>query len=131
MNPSALLTAPPPIPLHALAALLAIVLGAVQFALPKGTMRHRIMGHAWAVLLAGVAVSGLFIQQIRSFGPFSGIHLLSIFTLIMLAVAVRDARRGKVGAHKRGMIYLYGLALLLTGAFTLLPGRIMHEVLFG
>jgi len=26
---------------------------------------------------------------------------------------------------------LYGLALILTGLFTLLPGRVMHQVVFG
>jgi len=29
------------------------------------------------------------------------------------------------------MIQLYLLALILTSAFTLLPGRIMHNVIFG
>jgi uncharacterized membrane protein len=34
-------------------------------------------------------------------------------------------------AHRNSMIQLYVLALLLTGAFTLVPGRTMHAVIFG
>jgi uncharacterized membrane protein len=48
-----------------------------------------------------------------------------------LAAAVFLARRGRIGAHRRSMIGLYLGALLVTGAFTLLPGRIMGRVVFG
>jgi uncharacterized membrane protein len=29
------------------------------------------------------------------------------------------------------MFWIYALALIVTGLFTLWPGRIMHEVIFG
>ncbi|WP_259989945.1 hypothetical protein [Sulfitobacter sp. S190] len=44
-----------------------------------------------------------------------------------LVQAVRAARRGDIVQHRA--IYLY--ALVITGAFTLLPGRTMHAVFFG
>jgi hypothetical protein len=44
---------------------------------------------------------------------------------------IREIRRGNVEAHQASMKSLYLCALLLTGAFTLLPGRRMHAVLFG
>jgi hypothetical protein len=44
---------------------------------------------------------------------------------------VREIRRGNVQAHQATMKSVYLGALLLTGAFTLLPGRRMHDVLFG
>ena len=122
---------PQPIPPHAVAALLAVILGAVQFALPKGTQAHRITGWMWVLLMAGVAISGLFIHTIRMIGPFSPIHILSFVALGTLAFSINAARRRNIVAHRKSMIALYVLALLVTGAFTLLPGRAMHKVVFG
>ena len=64
----------------------------------------------------------------RLWGPFSPIHLLSIWTLFSLVMA---ARQGNIRLHKIWMVLLYILALKVTDVFTLLPGRVMHGVLFG
>jgi uncharacterized membrane protein len=56
---------------------------------------------------------------------------LAIFTLIMLPVAVLAAHRHEVAWHRRAMIGLFVGALLIAGLFTLVPGRIMHAVVFG
>ncbi|WP_282077228.1 DUF2306 domain-containing protein [Epibacterium ulvae] len=120
-----------PIPLHALAAMAATLLGAVQLLLPKGGFLHIVMGRLWVAGMAVVAISSFFILEIRLLGPFSPIHGLSLFTLVVLAYAVHAARRGRIAAHRKAMIRLYCLSLLLAGAFTLLPGRIMHQVVFG
>ena len=58
-------------------------------------------------------------------GRFSWIHGLSVFTTVMIVVAIIMARRHKVKAHRAIMINLFIFALVLTGAFTLLPGRLM------
>jgi uncharacterized membrane protein len=126
-----LLDAAPAIPVHAFAAMAAFALGLVQFALPKGTLPHRTVGWIWVALMAAVAVSSFWIHQIRLVGPFSPIHLLSILTLVMLPLTVWRAHTHKVAAHRRAMIALFAGALLIAGLFTLLPGRIMHAVLFG
>jgi uncharacterized membrane protein len=126
-----LLDAAPAIPVHAFAAMAAFALGLVQFALPKGTLPHRTVGWIWVALMAAVAVSSFWIHQIRLVGPFSPIHLLSILTLVMLPLAVWRAHTHKVAAHRRAMIALFAGTLLIAGLFTLLPGRIMHAVLFG
>ena len=126
-----LLEAPPAIPLHAFAAMAAFVLGLVQFAAAKGTLPHRTLGWIWVALMAAVAASSFWIHQIRMVGPFSPIHLLSIFTLIMLPLAVWRAHIHRVADHRRIMIMLFTGALVLAGLFTLVPGRIMHRVFFG
>jgi uncharacterized membrane protein len=126
-----LLDAAPQIPLHALAAMAAFVLGLIQFAAPKGTLPHRTIGWIWVALMALVAVSSFWIHQIRLLGPFSPIHLLSIFTLVMLPLAVWRAHRHDVAGHRRTMVLTFSGALVIAGLFTLLPGRIMHAVLFG
>src|SRR4051812_50154529 len=66
----------------------AFALGLVQFAAPKGTLPHRTLGWIWVLLMASVAISSFWIHTIRLVGPFSPIHLLSIFTLTMLPLAV-------------------------------------------
>ena len=131
MSLGPLLSAPPPIPWHAFAALAALALGGAQLALPKGTTRHRVMGYAWAALMLVIAASSLWIQQIRLIGPFSPIHILSIIVLITVPLAVWHAHRHRVAKHRRVMISLYVFALIGAGVFTLQPGRIMHAVVFG
>jgi len=131
MNPAPLVEAAAPIPFHALAAFAAAALGAAQLWRPKGGRIHRQLGYLWVVLMAGVAISGLFIHEIRMFGWFSPIHLLSLLTLASLWVAISRARRRDIKGHRLVMILLFWLALGLTGIFTFWPGRVMHEVLFG
>jgi uncharacterized membrane protein len=131
MSLGPLLTAPPPIPWHAFAAIAALVTGATQLALPKGTTRHRVVGYLWAALMLVIAISSFWIQEIRLIGPFSPIHLLSILVLVSVPLAVWYAHSHKVTAHRGAMIKLYVFALIGAGIFTLLPGRIMHAVVFG
>jgi uncharacterized membrane protein len=131
MSLSPLLEAAPTIPFHAFAAMGAFLLGLVQFAAPKGTLPHRTVGFIWVGLMAVVAGSSFWIHQIRLVGPWSPIHLLSIFTLVMLPLAVWKAHSHQVAAHRRIMIYLFLGALVVAGLFTLLPGRVMHKVIFG
>lgn len=52
-------------------------------------------------------------------------------TLVALVRAVLYARRGNVAAHRWSMIGVYLGALVITGLFTLMPGRIMGHVVFG
>src|SRR6201995_4670803 len=131
MTLAPLLDAAPAIPLHAFAAIGAFALGLVQFAAPKGTLPHRTIGFIWVALMVVVAGSSFWIHQIRLVGPWSPIHLLSIFTLIMLPLAVWKAHTHQVRAHRTFMISLFLGALLIAGLFTLVPGRIMHRVVFG
>jgi uncharacterized membrane protein len=131
MTLAQLLDAAPAIPLHAFSAIAAFALGFVQFAAPKGTLPHRTVGWIWVALMLVVAVSSFWIHQIRLLGPFSPIHFLSIFTLVMLPVAVWKAHTHQVAPHRRIMTYLFLGALVVAGLFTLVPGRVMHRVVFG
>ena len=131
MTLAPLLQASLAIQIHAFAAMTAFVLGVVQLASPKGTLPHRTLGWIWATLMLIVSVTAFFIHQIRLWGPWSPIHLLAIFTLSMLPVAVFAAHRHKVERHRWSMIGLFAGALVIAGLFTLVPGRIMHAVVFG
>jgi len=131
MSLAPLLDAAPAIPLHAFAAMAAFALGIVQFTAPKGTLPHRTLGWIWVALMALVAISSFWIHQIRLLGPWSPIHLLSIFTPIMLVLGVFYARRHNVRGHRITMISIFAGALVVAGLFTFVPGRIMHAVVFG
>jgi uncharacterized membrane protein len=131
MTLAPLLAASPAIQIHAFAAMAAFALGVAQLAAPKGTLPHRTAGWIWVMLMAIVAVSSAFIHTIRLWGPFSPIHLLSIFTLAVLPVAVWRAHVHNVPRHRDAMLGLFLGALLIAGLFTFMPGRIMHDVAFG
>jgi len=118
------------IQLHIAAALTALLLGTVQLVGIKGTGLHRLIGWSWVVAMVTVAVSSLFIRQINP-GSFSLIHLLSGWTLIALPMALFAVRRGRIASHARGMTWTFIGGLIVAGAFTFLPGRLMWEVFFG
>jgi uncharacterized membrane protein len=126
-----LLDAPPAIQLHAFAAVTAFALGVVQLSAPKGTLPHRTIGWVWVALMALVSVSSFWIHQLRLWGLWSPIHLIAIFTLVTLPLAVWAAHRHAVERHRRAMTGLFFGALVIAGIFTLVPGRIMHAVVLG
>jgi uncharacterized membrane protein len=131
MNLAPLLSASPSIQVHAFSAMAAFVVGVVQLSAPKGTLPHRATGWLWVSLMLVVSISAFFIHTIRLWGPWSPIHLLAIFTLVMLPLAVWRAHRHDVVWHRTAMVSLFVGALVIAGLFTLLPGRIMHAVVFG
>jgi uncharacterized membrane protein len=131
MSLAPLLAAPALVQVHAAAALLALALGLVQLARPKGDALHRVLGLAWLALMAAVALSSFGITGVAGAGNLSWIHLLSGWTLLMLPLGLLAARRGRIGAHRRTMLSLFFGALIVTGAFTLLPGRIMGAAVLG
>jgi uncharacterized membrane protein len=131
MNLAPLLDASPAIQIHVAAAVAAMLLGAAILFRRKGDAAHRLAGRIWVLLMVVVAVSSFFIWTIRLWGIWSPIHLLSVGTLVSLAYAIGMARVSNIVAHRRTMQATYAGALVVTGFFTLLPGRIMNEVLFG
>jgi uncharacterized membrane protein len=131
MSLAPLFDAAPAIPLHAFAAMAALGPGIVLFAAPKGTLPHRTIGWIWVAPMATVAASSFWIHQIRLFGPWSPIHRVSIMVLVTLPIAVVRAHRHDVRRHSRIMIGIFTGSLVIAGLFTLLPGRIMHAVIFG
>ena len=134
MSLEPLLAARPPIPFHAMLAILAFFIGGLQLALPKGTSVHRFMGRAWVLSMGLVAMSGLLIPTAfpnLAIGPFGPIHALCILTLLGLVRLVQSAQSDEIAAHKRMAGILYFMALVVTGLATFAPGRVMLEVVTG
>jgi len=131
MTLTPLTDAPLTIQIHSALALGAILLTLAIFTLRKGSRHHRVMGWAWVLMMGGVAISSFGIYTLRWIGPFSPVHLLSVYVLYGLVRSVRHARRGEVAAHQGWMKGMVFGGLVVAGSFTLLPGRTMYAVLLG
>ena len=130
MTLAPLLAASPVIQAHAMAALTLIPMSIAMITLPKGTSLHKAIGRIWVIGMAVVALSNFGIHEIKMIGGYSPIHLLSLFTLAMLIMAIHAAKSGNIKRHKTIMTSLIWGALVGAGAFTMLPGRIMYAVVF-
>ena len=120
-----------PIPLHAIMAMTAVILGGIQLSMKKGGAIHKFLGRIWVGIMMFVSISSFFIHEIKLWGAYSPIHLLSLLTIFTLGVGIYYIRVGNVKRHKQTMITLYFFALIVAGFFTLYPGRIMHQILIG
>ena len=120
-----------PIPVHAIMAIIAVILGGIQLSMKKGGTIHKLLGRIWVGIMMFVAISSFFIHEIKLWGAYSPIHLLSLLTIFILGVGIYYVRVGNIKRHKQTMITLYFFALIVAGFFTLYPGRIMHQILIG
>ena len=122
--------APPAVQLHLVGVAAAIVVGMVLLAGTKGRPMHRVLGWTWVAAMGLVAVSSLFIRMVNH-GQLSRIHLFTGWTLIALPLGVAFARTHRVKLHARTMTGLFVGGLVVAGLFTVVPGRLMWQVLFG
>ena len=120
----------PAIQIHLGAALLALGVGAWQLIGPKGTPAHRVLGWTWSIAMMGAAISSFFIRTIFD-GWLSPVHILSALTIVSLPAALWAAHRHDVKKHAGGMASLYFGGMVVAGAFTFAPGRLMWQVFFG
>ena len=117
----------PVIALHVAAALLALAVGAFLFLMRKGNRLHRLAGRAWIALMLVSALSSFWIQ---AQGHFTAIHLLSVGTLFALAGIVFYAATGRIRLHRITVIATYVGALLVAGAFALMPHRLLGQIVW-
>ena len=110
-------------------AMIAIILGGIQLSMKKGGTIHKLLGRMWVALMLIVAITSFFIHETKMWGDYSPIHLLSLWTIFSLGLGIYFVRVGNIKRHKQVMIGLYFFALILTGFFTLMPGRVMHQIL--
>jgi uncharacterized membrane protein len=133
MNPTAgqltihsLADAPRHVLAHLAVAVLAVVLGTTVLLRRKGDRTHKSVGWAWVCLMLAAALTSLFIQ---ARDRFSVIHVFSVVVLVMVPLAVLHIRRKRVRAHRYTMISVFA-GLIIAGAFTLLPYRMLGELVF-
>ena len=100
----------------------------------KGTEVHRLIGRIYMVLMLFTAMVTLLMSaQVgpRLFNHFGFIHLLSVLVLYCVPSAYWAIKNGNVKRHRLSMIGLYIGGLIVAGGFTLMPGRMLGNVLFG
>jgi uncharacterized membrane protein len=134
MNLQPLIEAPLAIQIHVATVVPAFILGTWQFALShKGSPAHRAVGALYLALMTITSISAIFITAVvgPTFMGFGLIHLLVLLTLFSVWNAIRGIQTGNIPRHRRAVMgsYLYGI--VIAGALTFIPGRIMAAVVFG
>jgi uncharacterized membrane protein len=128
------LTAPFAIQLHLLTVLPAFVIGLwlILFS-TKGKMAHRTFGWIYLVLMTVTAITTLFIHSSGAPGlfGFSFIHLFVPLTLYGVVGGLIAARKHDMPGHRRAMLGMFIGAMVIAGALTFLPGRIMNQIVTG
>jgi uncharacterized membrane protein len=90
----------------------------------KGTSSHKLLGRLWVAVMTLAAVSSFWLTGMSN--GFSIIHVLSIWTLLAMALAVYFIRKGNVKQHRRFMVGTY-LGLVGAGIGALVPGRTLYR----
>jgi uncharacterized membrane protein len=131
MNLGLLGQAPLAVKIHMATVIPAFFIGTwLIFFSTKGARIHRGLGVLYLTLMAVTSITALFIHVIDP-GHFSLIHLFVPLTLVGIITTVVALRQGNIARHKRSMVGIYIGALLIAGAFTFLPGRLMYGIFFG
>ena len=99
----------------------------------KGRTLHRALGYAYLSLMTATSIAAMFIHRANPNGllGLSWIHLFVPLTLWGVFSALRGAWTHDIPGHRGAMMGLYFGGLLIAGALSFLPGRIMHQVAFG
>lgn len=119
----------PIIILHMSCAFAALGIGTALMIGVKGTQAHRTLGYAWSACMLVTAISSFWIRG--NHGSLSFIHFLSGWTTIAVPLAIAAVRRKAVRRHARIMTSTFVGGLLIAGALTFLPGRLMFQLFFG
>ena len=130
MNIDLFLQAKPAIIIHSLCAFIALGLGIVMFARRKGTPSHKMIGRVFVLFMAVTALSALFIKGLNG-DKFSWIHLFVPLSFYAIWELFYHLRKGNIEKHKKAVQGLFFGALLIPGALSFLPGRLMWHVVFG
>ena len=112
--------------LHVTAALFALALGPLNLIRRPRDRTHRLVGRTWAAAMGLTAVTSFGVQE--PLWALSGLHALSLWTLISLTLGIAAIRRGDVRAHRAHMVGSY---LGLWAAFlfaALVPTRTLSQV---
>lgn len=118
------------IQIHIIAALVSLAFGILMFVRPKGDRLHKRAGKIFLVFMLTTAASAIFIRQINN-GTFSFVHIFVPITFIAAWEAVHFVRKGNIARHKRAVQGMFFGALLIPGILSLMPGRLMHVIIFG
>ncbi len=121
---------PPQVKLHIAAATAAFLIGVAILLQPKGSKLHKTLGWAWIVAMGATAISSFFITGLNG-NNLSIIHMISGWTVVALPMGLFAIRNKRVLIHRRVMTSLFVGGLVIAGALTFIPGRLMYQLFFG
>lgn len=96
----------------------------------KGSRYHRALGYSYLSLMTVTAFAAMFIRSLHP-GHLSWIHLFIPLTLFGVVSAIWRIQRKDVKGHRAAMLGLYFGGLIIAGALTFYPGRLMYRLFFG
>ncbi|MBX3604021.1 MAG: DUF2306 domain-containing protein [Piscinibacter sp.] len=132
VHAASLSTLPPAVIVHLVLATGALLLGPLALTARKGSRLHRAGGYTWVALMLGAALSALFIRDFRlpNLAGFTPIHLLVLITFATVGRGVYLVVKRRIDAHRKAMWSAYLGACVGAGAFALLPGRYLGDLLW-
>lgn len=125
------LTAPLPVQVHIVAALLALILGPFALYRQRRDRTHKVIGYVWVTAMSVLAVGSFLIPSHFTPVGIGPLHGFAVLTLWSLWAGVRAAIARDINRHQAILRSLYSNGLILAGAFTFLPGRTLNRMLFG
>ena len=129
MDLSPLIEISPVLQAHITGAVLSFAIGTALLLGVKGRTFHRVLGYTWVATMSVTAISSFFLTGLNG-DSYSFIHLLSGWTVIILAMALAAARRREISKHRKEMTGLFFGGMLIAGLFSFLPGRLMWHLFF-
>lgn len=116
--------------LHLATVMTPLALTPVQLLRRRGDTAHRFIGRIWAASLLATALLSFGIRDLNP-GGLSFIHIFSAVTVVTVPMLVLAARDHRIARHRSAVRGLVTGALLTAGYFTLIPGRMPGEWLWG
>jgi len=113
--------------IHAIIILVLVVAGWIMLALPKGDRRHRTFGWIW---VGGMAAMGATSLTVPHGDSWVAAYIGGGSALALLAYGVYAVKTRRLRNHGRTMAMLM-IALVLMTLLSLMPGRLLHGVVFG
>jgi len=113
--------------IHAITILVLVVAGWIMLALPKGDRRHRTLGWIW---VGGMVAMGASSMTVPHGDSWVAAYIGGGSALALLAYGIYAVKTRRLRNHARTMAMLM-IALVLMTLLSLMPGRLLHDVVFG
>jgi uncharacterized membrane protein len=126
LNLPLIFTAPIATQIHLLVILGLTVAGWLMLALPKGDKRHKALGWTWVSTMVAMSLVSLAVPHSDS---WVSAYVGGGSALALMAVGIYFVKRRKLRLHGRTMAMLM-IALVLMTLLALLPGRLLHDMVF-
>ena len=125
------LSAPLPVQVHIIAAVLALILGPLALYRRRRDRTHKVVGYIWITVMTVLAVGSFLIPSHFTPIGIGPLHGFAVLTLWSLWAGISAAIARDIARHEAILRSLYSNGLIIAGAFTFLPGRTLNRMLFG